>query len=102
MKREKIGEDIPCCGPFDGGANICTDRRRLCVPAHRRGGTSGSTIHRVIGRTICGTGKGGEICIEHGETAFLVDDLRNFLTTGGRRLPANAARSALDASRKKT
>jgi hypothetical protein len=46
--------------------------------------------------------QGGEICIEHGEMAFLVDDLRNVLTTGGRWLRANAARSALDASRKKT
>ena len=46
--------------------------------------------------------QGGEICIEHGETAFFVDDLRIFLTTGGRWLGANAARSALGASRKQT
>jgi hypothetical protein len=59
-------------------------------------------MRRPIGRTICGTGKGGEICIEHGETALFVDDLRIFLTTGGRWLGANAARSALDASRKQT
>jgi len=71
-------------------------------PSVPTGGIGGRMIRWPIGRTICGTGKGGEICIEHGETAFLVDDLRNVLTTGGRRLPANAARSALDASRKKT
>jgi hypothetical protein len=38
--------------------------------------------------------QGGEICIEHGETTFCVDDLRI--------LRANAVRSALDASRQKT
>jgi hypothetical protein len=44
----------------------------------------------------------GEICIEHVETTFLVDDLRTLITRGSRWLRANAARSALDASRQKT
>ena len=46
--------------------------------------------------------QGGEICIEHRETAFFVDDLRILLTLGSRWLHANAPRSAFDASHKKT
>jgi hypothetical protein len=46
--------------------------------------------------------QGGEICIEHGETTFCVDDLRILLTRGSLWMRANAVRSALDASPQKT
>jgi hypothetical protein len=44
----------------------------------------------------------GEICIEHGETTFFVDELPILLTRGSRWSRANAAWSALNASRQKT
>jgi hypothetical protein len=45
--------------------------------------------------------QGGEICIEHGETTFFVDDLWILLTRGSGWMRAIARRSALDASRQK-
>jgi hypothetical protein len=69
-------------------------------PSAPTGGASGRTIRRRIGRTICGTGRVGEICIELGETTFYVDNLRIRLTSLWMR--ANAVRSARDASHQKT
>jgi serine/threonine protein kinase len=66
---------------------------RLCAPAHRRA--------RPVGAPFAGP-QGGESCIEHGETTCFVDDLRILLTRGSRWLRADAARSTLDANRKKT
>jgi hypothetical protein len=45
--------------------------------------------------------QGGEICIEHGETTFFVDDLRILLARGSRWMRAIVWRSVLDASRQK-
>jgi hypothetical protein len=45
--------------------------------------------------------QGGEICIEHGETTFLVDNLWILLTRGSRWMRAIVRPSALDASRQK-
>jgi hypothetical protein len=58
-------------------------------------------ICRAIGRAIFGEAAGGEICIEHGETTFFVDELPILSIRGNRRLGANTVWSALNDSRKK-
>jgi hypothetical protein len=74
---------------------------RLCAPAHRRARPLGARFVGPLGARFAGP-QGGESCIEHGETTFFVDDLRILLTRGSRWLRADAARSTLDANRKKT
>ena len=70
-------------------------------PSAPTGGTGGRMICRAIGRAILGKRQGGEICIEHGETTFFVDELPILSIRGNRWLGANTVWSALDASRKK-
>ena len=88
-------EDIPCCGPFAGGAADYVPQRtdRWYEWEHDPPGHWARDLRDR---------QGGEICIEHGETAFFVDDLRILSAIGDRWLRANAVRSAHDAGHKKT